>query len=121
MQFPCFPPYLLLEVLTWPAVLVIFLLPSFVFPYHWNKCQQDHGIKVETLAVICRRGFIQGCKRARNVKQDTKISTLQPTQALRQQKTCAGSIKVASFTLKTLFCQVQVQSGGGNTYTLWGY
>lgn len=77
MQFPCFPPYLLLEVLIWPAVLVIFLVPSFVFPYHCNKFQQeDHGIKVDTLEVNCRRGFIERCKRARNVKARYQIFNL---------------------------------------------
>ena len=77
MQFPCFPPYLLLEVLTWPAVLVIFLVPFFVFPYHWNKFQQEkHGIKVETFEANCRRGFIERCKRARNVKARYQIFNL---------------------------------------------
>jgi len=76
VQFPCFPPYLLLEVLIWPAVLVIFLVPSFVFPYHCNKFQQDHGIEVDTLEVNYRRGFIERCERARNVKARYQIFNL---------------------------------------------
>lgn len=112
MQFPCFPPYLLLEVLTWPAVLAIFPVLSFVFPYHWNKFQQEgNGIKVETLESKLQKRNHRGMQEGQ--KCYSKISKFQPYSLHKHNsKRHAGSIKVASFTLKTLSCQAQAQSGG---------
>jgi hypothetical protein len=85
-------------------------VPSFVFPYHWNKFQQeDHGMKVETLEVNCRRGFTtERCQRARNVKARYQIFNLLAYKTLQQEKTCWQHQSSKFYNKNFVLCQTQV-------------